>query len=80
MEQDTFNRMLQTVQEIEGAVGYSILKLHTSYRPDGCIHEAAWCDASGNKVLWQTRPFTSEARYGVNEACYWRIVMTNFWE
>lgn len=80
MNQAEFNQMLQTVQEIELAKGFTILRLVINRKEDGRIHECVWVDARNQRVLWQSNPFTDQARYNVDDARYSRIVYTDFWK
>lgn len=78
MTQAEFNKMLQTVQEIELAVGFKILKLTKHY--DGArIHEAIWSSPEG-RVFTQTHPFTDHAEYEVDLKNYYSIVARDIWK
>jgi hypothetical protein len=80
MTQADFNKMLQTVQEIECGMGLTILRLTTHRDKDGRISEAVWCDADGCRVLVQKKPFTPEVEYEVHEKRYNRIIYQDFWK
>ena len=77
MTRDEFNKMLQTVQEIEIAKGFKILKL-TKYYDRDRLREAVWSSPEG-VVFRETLPFMEHTIYDVNPAKYRSIVYRDLW-
>ena len=75
MERAEFNRLLQTVQEIEAAVGYQILK-HSVRESEGHVeHGYSW---NGVTVFREINPMTDHAERTVDMNAYRRIVHSDF--
>jgi hypothetical protein len=76
MTKDEYDRMLKDVQEIEAQTGLQILTPFQHIDDDGMIHSAGWTH-NGLTVFRQTRPFTPETTYYVNESAWGRIVYSD---
>jgi hypothetical protein len=72
-----FNSMLQDVQAVEAAVGYSILRLRVEHdAKTGSIVSATWSFPQG-VVFRQEHPFTDRATYAVEAHTYAGIVFSD---
>ena len=80
LDRDEYNKMIQTVQEIELAVGFKILEPFVNYGDDGHIHNCGLATNHGHAVFRQSKPFTDQVEYWVDVREYGKIVYAKFWE
>lgn len=73
MTQAEYNQKLQTVQQIEGMVGFKILKSFQYHDREGHLTQAGFSSPRG-VVFRQRHPFTDRVEYEVDEALWGDIV------
>lgn len=76
MTKDEYDQKLKDVQEIEAQTGLKILTRFEHHAKDGSIHDAGW-SWNGFTVFRQTKPFTPETTYWVNEEQWGKIVYSD---
>jgi hypothetical protein len=77
MTRDEYNRKLQEVQQIECQLGRSILEGFQFYDEQGQIAVCGFTHR-GATVFQETKPFTPDTEYEVNEQALRRIIYCDF--
>lgn len=73
MTKQEYDQKLKDVQEIEAQTGLTILTRFEHHDENGAISAAGWT-CNGRTVFEQSRPFTPETTYRVDEEQWGKIV------